>query len=187
MLTVSFMATDKTVEVKPVTNSTWKDFERLFGSKGAPKYCWCMAWRMNKEELKQNSSSNRKKFIKKRVNAETPIGLLAYSDNEPIAWCSIAPRETYERLGGDESLEKVWSIACFFIKREFRDQGLVDKLISAAKKYAKKNGAKFLEAYPVEPDSPSYRFMGFIKSFEKAGFSFVKKAGSRRHVMKLEL
>jgi predicted GNAT family acetyltransferase len=181
-----YMATQK-IQIKPVDKSGWKDFEKLFESKGAPKYCWCMAWRMDKEELKQNNSSSRKKFIKKRVNAETPIGLLAYVNKEPIAWCSIAPRETYQRLGGDENLEKVWSIACFFIKREFRGQGLVDQLIKGAKKYAKKNGAKFLEAYPVDPQSPSYRFMGFVKTFEKAGFNFVKKAGTRRHVMTLEL
>jgi hypothetical protein len=171
------------IQIKPVTKATWKDFETLFESKGAPKYCWCMAWRMNKEELKQNNSASRKKYIKKRVDAETPVGLLGYINKEPVAWCSIAPRDTYERLGGDESIEKAWSIACFFIKKEFRDQGLVDQLIEAAGKYAKKHGAKYLEAYPVQPSSPSYRFMGFIKTFEKAGFSFVKKAGTRRHVM----
>jgi GNAT superfamily N-acetyltransferase len=90
-------------------------------------------------------------------------------------------------LGGDESLKNVWSIACFYIKKEFRDQGLIDLLIEEAKKYASNKGAKYLEAYPVEPDSPSYRFMGFIKTFEKAGFAFVKKAGTRRNVMNYKL
>ena len=51
----------------------------------------------------------------------------------------------------------------------------------------RKMGAKYIEAYPVEPDSPSYRFMGFIKTFEKAGFNFVKKVGTRRHVMTYKL
>jgi GNAT superfamily N-acetyltransferase len=177
------MTINKDIKIKPVEKSNWRDFETLFSSKGGPGYCWCMAWRMNKDELKSNNSSNRKKFIKQRVWSETPIGLLAYINNEPIAWCSIAPRETYQRLGGDETLENVWSIACFYIKREFRDHGLIDQLIASAKEYAKGNGAKYVEAYPVEPDSPSYRFMGFVKTFEKAGFSFVKKAGTRRHVM----
>jgi hypothetical protein len=49
------------------------------------------------------------------------------------------------------------------------------------------NGAKDIEAYPVEPDSPSNRFMGFKTAFEKAGFKFVKKAGKRRSVMLYEL
>jgi GNAT superfamily N-acetyltransferase len=175
------------IKVKPVGTTTWNDFETLFKSKGAPSYCWCMAWRMTKEELKQNNSASRKKFIKQRVSSRIPIGLLAYVDNEPIAWCSVAPRETYQRLGGDESIEDVWSIACFFIKREFRDQGLVDHLIEEAKKYARRKGAKYLEAYPVEPDSPSYKFMGLVHSFEKADFQFVRKAGTRRNVMTFEL
>ena len=181
------MTTNKNIKIIPVDKTNWSDFETLFKSKGGPGYCWCMAWRMTRDELKHNNSPGRKKFIKQRVWSETPIGLLAYADKEAIAWCSIAPRETYQRLGGDESLENVWSIVCFYIKKEFRDKGLIDLLIESAKKYAKKNGAKYLEAYPVETDSPSYRFMGFIKTFEKADFNFVKKAGTRRHVMTCKL
>ena len=168
---------------RPVTEKNWKDFETLFESKGAPSYCWCMVWRMNSAELKQNDPASRKKFIKKRVMEGTPVGLLAYDGRDPVAWCSIAPRETYRRLGGDETIKKVWSIACFFIRREYRHAGLVDLLVEKAKAYARKHKARFAEAYPVKPDSPSYRFMGQIHTFKKAGFTHVKKAGSRRHVM----
>lgn len=177
------MSLTSTLKVKPVTASTWKDFETLFAAKGAPGYCWCMAWRMTKEELKHNNSTSRKKFIKKRVDAKVPIGLLAYATKEPVGWCSLAPRDSYERLGGDEDLEDVWSIACFFVQKEYREQGMVDYFIAQAKKYARKRGAKYLEAYPVDTSSPSYRFMGFVSSFKKAGFEEVKKAGKRRHVM----
>lgn len=179
----SSMTAIKEIKIKPVDKNNWNDFETLFESKGAPGYCWCMLWRMTKDELKNNNSKSRKKFIKQRVMSDTPIGMLAYSENEPIAWCSVSPRETYRRLGGDEDLKNVWSLVCFFIKKEFRDIGLVDLLIEHAKKYAKKKGAKYLEAYPVERDSPSYRFMGFIHTFEKAGLHFMKKAGTRRNVM----
>lgn len=175
------------MKVIPVDRNNWEDFEKLFESKGAPSYCWCMAWRMNKEELKNNNSKSRKDYIKKRVDAKIPIGLLGYEENTPMAWCSIAPRDTYERLGGDETKDNVWSLVCFFIKREFRDKGYLHELLEEAIKYARKNGAKYLEAYPVKPDSPSYRFMGFIHNFEKTGFKFIKNAGTRRHVMIYEL
>ncbi len=177
------MKTLQSLKVRPVSTRNWPDFEKLFQSKGGPSYCWCMAWRMTKEELKENTSNNRKKYIWQRVKAKVPIGLLAYTAREPVAWCSIAPRDTYKRLGGVEGLENVWSIACFFIKKEFRDAGLIDVLIESAKKYAKDKGAKYLEAYPVTPDSPSYRFMGFMNTFEKAGFRFMKKTGTRRNAM----
>ena len=59
-------------------------------------------------------------------------------------------------------------------------------LISAATKAARRERLT-LEAYPVDPDSPSYRFMGFIGLFERAGFKAIGRAGSRRHVMRLTL
>lgn len=171
------------IQIVPVEKANWVDFETFFESKPLLSNCWCMAWRMTKDEMKTNNSACRKEFIKKRVWTNIPIGLLAYIGDQPIAWCSVAPRETYRKLGGDEDLDSVWSISCFYIKREFRDKGLICALIEHAKKYAKSNDAKYLEAYPVEFDSPSYRHMGFVQTFRKEGFVFVKKAGTRRNVM----
>lgn len=169
--------------IKPVVRENWAEFEALFQSKGILRNCWCMAWRTTKEESKKNNPECRKEYMKHRIWSGTPVGLLAYDGDQAIGWCSVAPRETYQRLAGDETLEDVWSIACFYVKNEYRDKGLIYALIDGAKKYAGRNGAKYLEAYPVEPDSPSYRFMGFVKTFEKASFTFVKKAGTRRNVM----
>ena len=167
------------ITVKPVDKNTWKDFHALFEAKGGPSYCWCMVWRMTKE----NTSEKREGYIKKRVWTGIPIGLLAYKEEKAIAWCSIAPRETHLRLGGDEGLEDVWSLTCFFNQRQYRKQGLASFLIKEAQKYAKKNGARYLEAYPVDPSSHSYRFMGFVKTFEDCGFRYIKMAGTKRHVM----
>lgn len=125
--------------------------------------------------------------MQNRVEQGTPIGLLAYSNDEPVAWCSIAPRETYKSMGGDQTKHGVWSLTCFFVKRTFRKMGIASQLLTAAIDYAKENGAQYVEAYPVAPDSPSYRFMGFVPMFEKAGFQFVKTAGSRRNVMIINL
>ena len=71
----------------------------------------------------------------------------------------------------------------FLIKREFRNNGLTSRPIEAAIGYAKGNGVEYIEAYPAAPDSSSYWFMGFMQTFEKAGFHFIKSAGSRKNVM----
>ena len=42
-----------------------------------------------------------------------------------------------------------------------------------------------IEAYPVDADSPSYRFMGFVPVFAEAGIAEVGREGKRRHVMRL--
>ncbi len=173
----------KEIDVKPVNKDQWSDFEALFSSKGAPNYCWCASWRMNAKELGAADSATKREFMRRRILADIPVGLLAYFNGTPVAWCSVAPRETYRKLGGDAALENVWSIACFFIKKEFRGIGLVSRLIEEAQAYARENGAAYLEAFPVEPDSPSYRHMGFIETFNHAGFVHTHRTGTRRHVM----
>jgi GNAT superfamily N-acetyltransferase len=170
----------------PVDAARWPDFERLFESRGGPKYCWCMAWRATPQEVKLDSAG-RKAALQARVQDGVPIGILGYRDGEPVAWCSIAPRESYRPLGGPEDEEQVWSLACMFVPRRLRGRGLADRLIAAAVDHARAQGATMVEAYPVDPDSPSYRFMGFVQAFARAGFTEIGRAGSRRHVMRLRL
>lgn len=171
---------------RPVDRQTWPDFAALFEERGGPKSCWCMVWRATPGEAKARDGASRRAQIEARVEAGAPIGLLAYCEAKPIAWCSIAPRETYRPLGGPPAApdEKIWSIVCFFIKRSWRGQGLAASLIEAAAAEAAKRGATTIEAYPVDPNSPSYRFMGFVPLFEAAGFREVGQAGARRRVMR---
>ncbi len=175
-----------------VAAGRWADFARLFESRGGPKACWCMVWRTTPAERKQTDGASKKAAMAARVAAGVPVGLLAYLDGEPVAWCSVAPRSTYRRLvkgmGTDPTTEdNIWSIACFFVVRRLRGQGMTRRLIQAAVAYAREQGATVVEAYPVDPDAPSYRFMGFVPTFEEAGFSEVGRAGYRRHVMQLKL
>ena len=41
-----------------------------------------------------------------------------------------------------------------------------------------------IEVYPVDPDSPSYRFMGTRPVFLAAGFEETGSVGKRRHAMR---
>ncbi|MET0387287.1 MAG: GNAT family N-acetyltransferase [Polyangiales bacterium] len=171
--------------VKALTPATWSDFEKLFTARSGPKYCWCMAWRVTAEERQHNDPPARKKALSRRVHAGTPVGLLGYVAGEPVAWCSLAPRNTLVRLVTDHSPDTgVWSITCFFIQREHRKQGLTRRMLTAAISYARKRGAKVVEGTPVTADSPSYRHMGFVPLFAEAGFAEVGREGSRRHVMR---
>jgi GNAT superfamily N-acetyltransferase len=176
--------------IKEADGERWGDLETLFESRGGPSYCWCMAWRATREEIGHTDRKSRKRFLKKRVEAGTPIGLLAYDGKVPVGWCSIAPKDAYRKLDDQDpgkDAAGIWSIVCFFVKKEYRGAGLTDRLIEAAVKRAKRGKASAVEAYPVDGDSPSYRFMGFVPVFEKHGFAEIGKAGTRRHVMRLTL
>lgn len=168
-----------------VDRSRWEDMEKLFESRGGPKNCWCMVWRGSAGERADKIS--RKAAIRQLVQADVPVGILGYLEGSPIAWCSVAPRPTYRDLGGlkEGDSENVWSVVCFFVARPYRGQGVMRRLMDAAVRHAALRGATVVEAYPVDPDSPSYRFMGFVPDFEEYGFIKVGVAGSRRHVMRL--
>ncbi len=177
--------------IHQVNDKRWDDLARLFESSGGPKHCWCMVWRAKGAEARNRNGSSRKAALKRRVRSGIPIGLLGYLDGEPVAWCSVAPRSTYRPLGGPEDPDRrpseIWSIVCFFVVRRLRRMRLMERLLQAAVDHARRRGAKVIEAYPVEGDSPSYRFMGFVPQFSAAGFHEVGMAGTRRHVMRLHL
>ena len=188
----------ETLAFHEVDSDRWGDLERLFESSGGPKYCWCMVWRSMPDVTGRSDRGAKKAALEQRIREDVPVGILGYVDGDPVAWCSIAPRETYRAglhhsrsvLRHSKSVDEpgsVWSLACFFVPRRLRRRGVAKRLLYAAIDHARSKGAAVLEAYPVDPDSPSYRFMGFVPLFEAAGFREVGTAGLRRHVMRLPL
>lgn len=172
----------------PVTPERWPDLARLFVRRGGPKHCWCMAWR-DLPAGERRAPAAKRAALAERVGRGVPVGILAYADGEPVAWCSVAPRETYRELGGADypAGTSVWAVVCFFANRELRGRGIAARLLDAACAEAAAAGADVIEGYPVDPDSPSYRFMGLRSTFLAAGFEEVGRAGRRRHVMRRRL
>ncbi len=176
------------LEFRPVTAANTDEFVRFFSAPGAPKHCWCMVWRRTAAEAKLQAGTDRKRMMLTRIDAGTPVGLLAYDGADAVGWVSIAPRDTHRALGGPpaEPGEVVWSLVCFYLPRRLRGDGLVRRLLAGAVHHARANGATIVEAYPVDPDSPSFRFMGFVPVFAEAGFRDLGMTGTRRHVMRLK-
>lgn len=174
--------------VREVNARLWDDFERLFEAKGGPNYCWCMAWRPVPAGAGRSDRARRKASMALSIRKGTPVGLLGYLDGEPVAWCSVAPRATYRGLVSDGSADEgTWSIACFFVARKYRGTGIARRMLAAAVGHARRRGARVVEGYPVEEDSPSYRFMGFVPMFTEAGFRETGREGKRRHVVRRSL
>lgn len=181
------------MEFREVAPERWGDLEALFEGRGGPKYCWCMVWRPKPPGAASRMDNAAKKAaLRGFVDGGTPVGLLAYQGGVPVAWCSVAPRDAYRRMsrlpdpdGADSA--RIWAIACFFAIRRLRGRGITRRLIAAAVSLAKSKGAAMVEAYPVDPDAPSYKFMGTVPTFQSMGFADAGMAGKRRHVMRLML
>lgn len=181
---------------KPLSTDTWSSFEKLFGPKGACAGCWCMTWRLQKADYDRLKGEGNKKAIKKLASKNEPIGIIAFINDEPAGWCAVAPREKYVRLQTSRVLkpidnQPVWSISCFFIAKQFRRQGLSVKLIKAALAYAKKQGAKIVEGYPLEPKDSKmpdvFAWTGILSSFIAAGFKEEKRNSESRPIVRCYL
>ena len=178
------------MEIRPLTPETFDDLAALFEARGGPDYCWCRVWRAALPGMNEGSAA-RKRYIRREalqdeVVAGVHAGLLAYESGAPVGWLSCGPRESFVRLRGAPAAEApVWSIICFFVPAGRRRQGIARALLLAGIDAGRRAGAAIIEAYPVDPESPSYRFMGFVPAFERAGFVHVGPLGRRRHVMRL--
>jgi GNAT superfamily N-acetyltransferase len=173
---------------RTVTPQNWDDFTALFQARGGPRPCWCMLWRLDVQgKTAPRAGADRSAAMQALVQADMPIGVLGYDQDLPVAWCSIAPRARFGASLAPETKGNIWSLTCFFIRPAYRKQQGFVALLAAAEATALANGANKIEAYPVAPDSPSYRFCGFVPNFESAGYRHIDTAGTRRHVMRKTL
>lgn len=179
---------------KPLTSETWKDFEKLFGEKGACAGCWCMYWLMRRKEYDEKRKDGRTKNEMKKIvkNGAVP-GIIAFDNKNPIGWMAVQPRENYPVLNNSKILaplddKPVWSIVCFFVHKDYRRKDVSVELIKEAVKFAKKNKAKIVEGYPVEPKTdkaaPPFIWTGTSSAFTKAGFKEVARRSETRPIMR---
>jgi GNAT superfamily N-acetyltransferase len=173
------------LRIAELTPELWPDFERLFGANGACEGCWCMFWRLEKGErfadVKGAEAKRRMKALVERGEAQ---GLLAYADGEPVGWLALGPRREFPKLDRAPSLkcddaDRVWSLPCFFVKREHRSQGVASALLKRALEVLQARGAEVAEAYPVmaptegQKLSASTAYTGTVPLFLKQGFEVV--------------
>jgi GNAT superfamily N-acetyltransferase len=182
-----------TLDVRPLTPELWPDFERLFGERGACAGCWCMWWRLTRSEFDKRKGEKNRRSMKKLVESGEVPGLLAYSGDDPVAWCSVAPREDFKSLARSRILapvddSPVWSVVCFFVRKDFRNRGVTRALLSAAVEYVRGRGGTIVEGYPVEPrngvTAPVFVFTGIASAFRRAGFREVARRSPTRPVMR---
>jgi GNAT superfamily N-acetyltransferase len=177
------------LEYHPVTRERLPDLRRFSERHGTFRYCSCMRWRMTSATYSRSTKEERVAALDARVEADIPVGVLAYRAGEPVGWVSVAPRETLGALERYKALARidaapVWAITCFFLDRSARRQGVTLGLLQAAVAYAFSQGATVIEGYPVEPGARLYTYMGAPTTFLQAGFVDVTPAGRDRRVMR---
>ena len=156
-----------------------------------------MYWRLARKQFESQKGEQNKLSMHTIVESGEVPGILAFHEKRAIGWCAIAPRSKYPALARSRILKPVddrecWSVACLFIEKAYRKQGVSTLLLQAASAYAGSQGAKLVEGYPVEPkaeqDIPAaFAWTGIPKAFIRAGFKEVARRSPTRPIMRLEL
>ena len=189
------------VTILPLTPDLWPSFEDFFGKQGACYGCWCTYFRMPPKMRQNHTGEEKKQFIKARIEEGPPPGLLAFDQDRAVGWMQIGPRGDVPQWNNaarssapldraDATDPAVWSISCFFLRRNARGRGLTHALVNAGVGFARDNGARRLEACPMvlSKDASSLGlFVGSKRIFDRAGFAMVAQKTANRPLMRLEL
>ena len=177
----------------PLTKDRWSDFETLFGEQGACGGCWCMLWRLTRKEFESLKGEGNRRVMKALVQSGQIPGIMAYSQGQPVAWCSVAPREHFPALRRSRILKPldevpVWSITCLFVEKQYRRTGISTRMIAAAVEHVKKQGGSVVEAYPVEPRKDKmpdvFAWTGLASAYITAGFVECARRSQTRPIMR---
>jgi GNAT superfamily N-acetyltransferase len=128
--------------------------------------------------------------LEAQVRSPPAPGLLAYLEGEPVGWCRVGPRETFERLESSRTLTRVddarvWSLVCFYVHPSAKRRGVATALLEAAVERATAAGAPFLEAYAAREHHTNVdAYTGYLPMYLAAGFEQVADGGRRTIVRK---
>jgi GNAT superfamily N-acetyltransferase len=185
------------LEVHPLTRERWKDLVELFGRRGASmaRGCYCMYYRKTGGHGGVGVSAKNKKALKSLVDRRYVPGLIGYEDGRPIGWISLSPREDYPRLARSPVMKPVddkpvWSVVCLFVDREARGQRVSEALLKASIEYARSQGVRLVEAYPVDKEQRSdsdFMWFGAKRMYDRAGFKEVARRKENRPVVRKAL
>jgi GNAT superfamily N-acetyltransferase len=147
-------------DARPLTPETWADLEELFGRPGGSIVRGCWC-------------------VYYRRSGSPPAG----------------PRDDYAKLRRSPVMKPVddadvWSIVCTYVDRAHRGRGLQHRLVRAGIDFARANGVRLLEAYPVDKPGRSaddFMFFGSRSLYERAGFREVVRRSPTRIVMRRRL
>jgi GNAT superfamily N-acetyltransferase len=195
--------------IVPANEASWADLQAVFGLSDYPGRCYCQRYVSPEWHWNLTTEERRARFRRQTrcddADAESTTGLVAYltdddHDREPVGWVALAPRVAYPRLlrgrtawtgrHEDKHDEGVWSVTCFTVRKGYRGRGITYALAAATVGYARDNGARALEGYPmIVPPGKEITWgdmhVGKREIFDEAGFTEVCRPSHRRVVMRI--
>jgi GNAT superfamily N-acetyltransferase len=192
--------------IVPANRASWAELRAVFGTADYPGRCYCQHFKTRHCHWSSLTQRERQDRLRAQTRcddpeADTTTGLIAYLDREPVGWVAVEPRTAYPRLpqirtvwsgrGEDKADDGVWAVTCFVTRKGYRKRGITYALAAATVGFAREQGARALEAYPMitlpgQEITWGELHVGSRQVFADAGFTEVSHPSPRRVVMRIE-
>ena len=193
------------ITVMPANEATWADIDAVFGSSDSGR-CRCQRFKVMGWIWRDSTQDERTAALRAQTGCDDPAaeatsGLIAYVDGEPAGWAAVEPRTAYPKYRSsripwtgraeDKDDHDVWAVTCLVVRKGFRGRGLTYHLAEATVRYAREQGARALEAYPMNTEPGKVITWGELsvgprQAFEDAGFKELTHPTARRYVMRVD-
>lgn len=190
-----------TLTVLPLTPERLPDLDAVFQARGCAvaRDCYCMYYRQTAKDHGgghgAQAAARHRAEMAGLAAAGPPPGLIGYRGGEPVGWVALGPRQDFARLARSRTMravddQPVWSIVCFVVPSAHRQTGVAHGLLAAAVDHARAQGARLLEAYPVDRGADpraDAAWFGSLSMFTRAGFDEVARHQPARPIVRLRV
>lgn len=196
---------EATVVVIPANEVTCADLQTIFGTRGQGSRCQCQRYKLRRgESFAGFPVEERVHRLREQTDCGNPgsgatSGLVAFLDGEPVGWCAVEPRTAYEGLirnqrvpwegrAEDKDDSGIWALTCIFVRAGFRRRGISRALAREGVSFARRSGARALEAYPMTTTNAidEELHVGTVETFAEAGLAETGRPTLRRAVMRID-
>ena len=183
--------------IKALDPSTWDDFEALVERTGGLfSGCWCVHFHHGVPDGRGEDETNRD-FKKRMVEAGIAHAALVYDGPDAVAWAEFGrpdelPNIHHRKQYDAETVNPPdYRITCINVARTHRKKGLGRLALRGAVGLIAQAGGGVVEGYPhdmatrdpAKKMSDSFLYNLTRKSYEEAGFTYVRPKGQQNCVM----
>ncbi|GAB3622967.1 GNAT family N-acetyltransferase [Mariniluteicoccus endophyticus] len=175
----------------PLTPATWPDFAELIErNNGVYGGCWCIAYHTPQQ---RQGLSNREAKLRLVEHDSAHAALVYDTDGKVQGWAQYGPPAELEGFKHKREYEKEpparpdWRIACVFVDKQHRGQGVARTAITGAFEQIAAAGGGLVEAISEVTDGrnaqPRFLFTATAELLEELGFSKIRQVGKHAWIL----
>jgi len=177
--------------VRELDASTWDAFAELVErNNGVFGGCWCIGWH---PECGQKGISHRA-VKEERVRADRAHAALVFdADGLAQGWCQFGTPEELPNIKHRREYDKDappvpdWRIACFYVDKRHRGQGIARAGLEGALEQIARRGGGLVEAIPEVTAGREahgrFLFSTTVELFEQYGFTRQRQVGKHAWIV----